>query len=104
MTLEDLIETLDSIVWYNGIYEGLEKIKEDLLIQNTNDKYTRFGKTTEYKHEEFYDDQFEIFWMMLVLLYGNYGTSPRSGWLEMENKEKIIEFIDKITKTGRGEK
>lgn len=50
------------------------------------------------KEENFNDSQFEIFWMMLVLQFGDYGTSPRSGWLEMDNKNEIIKFIDDITK------
>ena len=100
MKLEDLIGVLDSITWYNGIYEGLLKLKEDLINQKTDGNYLRTDDNLKEKHEEFDNDQFEIFWMMLVLLYGDYGTSPRSGWLYIENKEKIIEFIDKITKTS----
>ena len=100
MKLEDLIDALDGITWYNGIYEPLLKLKEDLINQKTDDNYLRKDNFLKGKHKGFDDDQFEIFWMMLVLLYGDYGTSPRSGWLEMKNKEKIIEFIDKITITG----
>lgn len=94
---DELIYALNVIVFSNGIYEPLLKLKEDLINQKTDDNYLLIGEFPKYKHEEFNDSQFEIFWMMLVLLYGDYGTSPRSGWLEMKNKEKIIEFIDKIT-------
>ena len=100
MKLEDLIDALDGITWYNGIYEPLLKLKEDLIHQKTDDNYTKVDEFLKVKHNGFDDGQFQIFWMMLVLLYGDYGTSPRSGWLEMKNKEKIIEFIDKITKTS----
>ena len=33
MKLEDLIDALDGITWYNGIYEPLLKLKEDLINQ-----------------------------------------------------------------------
>ena len=94
---DELIYALNAIVFYNGIYEPLLKLKEDLINQKTDDNYLLIDEFPEYKYEEYNDNQFNIFWMMLVLLYGDYGTSPRSGWLEMRNKEKIIEFIDKIT-------
>lgn len=100
MKLEDLIDALDGITWYNGIYVPLSDLREDLINKRTNDNYLLTNKNLKYKHKSFDDDQFQVFWMMLVLLYGDYGTSPRSGWLKMENKEKIIEFINKITITG----
>ena len=46
-------------------------------------------------------EQFQVIWMILVELFGNCGTSPRSGWLEMKNKDRIIKFIDSITRTSR---
>ena len=95
---EDIIYVLNSIVWYNGLYEQLLKLKEDIVKQKNNDNYLKINENLEPKFEGFNDAQFEIFWMMLVLLYGDYGTSPRTGWLLMENKEKIIKFIDDITK------
>ena len=101
---KDILDILDSITWYNGIGESLIKLKEDLIKQNDNGNYLIIDHNLEYKNKEFADEQFEIFWMMLVLLYGNYGTSPRSGWLEIKNKDKIINFIDKITKTTQEEK
>ena len=102
MNYEHLIEILDTITWYNGIYEPLLDLKKDLLDCNNRYNYLKCkDNSLEYKHESFYDNQFEIFYMMLVLMFGDYGTSPRSGWLYLINKEKIIEFIDRITKTGR---
>lgn len=100
---KDILDILDSITWYNGIGESLIKLKEDLIKQNDNGNYLIIDHNLEYKNKEFADEQFEIFWMMLVLLYGDYGTSPRSGWLEIKNKDKIINFIDKITKTTQEE-
>lgn len=93
---KNIIDVLDSIVWYNGIGDILLKLKEDI----TNSEGETYSKL-KYKYDEFSNNQFEIFWMMLVLMYGDYGTSPRSGWLNMENKNEIISFIDQITKTTK---
>ena len=93
---KNIIDVLNSIVWYNGIGDILLKLREDII--NSEDKtYSKL----KYKYDEFSNNQFEIFWMMLVLMYGDYGTSPRSGWLNMENKNEIISFIDQITKTTK---
>lgn len=100
---EQLIEVLNSITWYNCIYEPLLELKQDLVNLSNSGTYTKTNKSLEYKHDRFDDEQFEIFWMMLVLMYGEYGSSPRSGWLYLKYKEEIIEFIDKITKYGREE-
>ena len=90
----DLIDTLNSIVWYNGLYEPLLEIKR-IILETPEFKYNNMLRP---KGEIFKDCQFEIFWMILVVQFGDYGTSPRSGWLDMSNKDKIIDFIDDITK------
>ena len=97
---KNIIDVLDSIVWYNGIGDILLKLKED-IINSEGETYSKLKDDLKYKHDEFSNNQFEIFWMMLVLMYGDYGTSPRSGWLNMENKNEIISFIDQITKTTK---
>ena len=91
---EDIIYVLNAIVWYNGLYEPLLEIKK-IILETPKFEYNYMSRPDGGYFE---DDQFEIFWMMLVLKFGNYGTSPRYGWLEMENKNKIIKFIDDITK------
>lgn len=83
----DIIEALNSIVWYNGIYDFLEDVKNG--VSKCNIGY--------YNHTYPMGEQEQIFWMLLVLLFGDYGTSPRSGWLEMEHKEEILDFIDRLT-------
>ena len=90
---ENLIAVLDCIVWYNDLYKPLLEIKK-MILKNSEFEYNHLLRP---EGEDFKDDQFEIFWMMLVLQFGDYGTSPRSGWLEMNNKDKIINFIDSIT-------
>lgn len=91
---EDIIEVLNAIVWYNGLYEPLLEIKK-IILETPKFEYNHMLRPDGGYFEA---NQFEIFWMMLVLKFGDYGTSPRYGWLEMENKDKIIKFIDDITK------
>ena len=32
----------------------------------------------------------------MVLMFGDYGTSPRFGWIEIENKDKALDFLNSI--------
>ena len=41
-------------------------------------------------------DDGNIFYGMLVLLYGDYGTSPRGGWLESDTEEIIASINEEI--------
>lgn len=92
---EDLLDALDAVVWYNGFGEIIsewEKLEpEDGIIH-----------AEYYKHG--YDpntiDQLEPIWMTAVLLFGDYGTSPRSGWIE--DVESFRKFCHRITQTDRG--
>lgn len=82
----DWVDILDSITWYNGLAEDIISWK-DLPL-------------TEYKYilcPHPMDPQLEIFWMMCVLQFGDYGTSPRSGWIE--DIDGFKKFIDDITRT-----
>ena len=93
----NLKEAINSIVWYNGLYEFLQPLKaaiEERDSEHINsvsvigcDWYEKLLKES---------DQVQFLWMLLVLMYGDYGTSPRTGWLYMENKDEIIKFIDEI--------
>lgn len=39
------------------------------------------------------DPVIELLWMILVIKFGNYGTSPRSGWIESKNKDRVISLL-----------
>ena len=49
----------------------------------------------ENNSEAEWTDDGDIIYGILVLLYGDYGTSPRSGWIK-ENKENVILCIKNI--------
>ncbi len=42
------------------------------------------------------ENQLQVIWMIAVSLFGNYGTSPRSGWIESNRYKDFCEWIDKI--------
>lgn len=42
-------------------------------------------------------DDGNIIYGFLVMMYGDYGTSPRSGWFSNENQKSISECIYEMT-------
>jgi hypothetical protein len=97
---EDLIDALDSVTWYNvSLAEEIVHWKDPGYFMEGEsgtlswywDKFINFSLEKRY--------QIEVIWMICVNLFGDYGTSPRSGWIE--NKEAFFEFVDEITKTHR---
>lgn len=86
-----LIGFLNCITWYNGLAPAILKWK-DVCVED-NLPYVRCP-------EETYDNsQLQIIWMIMVYLFGDYGTSPRSGWILKENKEAFDIFINLICTT-----
>lgn len=88
--MADIIDALDLVVWYNGMGEDVSEWK----VLPTN-KYGSINRPDN----SMGNDQLEMLWMICVCLFGNYGTSPRSGWIE--DVEAFRKFVDAITKTDR---
>lgn len=95
---EDLINALDSVTWYNGLAEEIVHWKDPGYFDESADylnwNWDRFNDFSLEMRE-----QIEIIWTICVILFGDYGTSPRSGWIE--KKEAFYEFVDEITETYR---
>lgn len=91
---------LDSVTWYNGLAEYVVKWKQEALaISENGDKYFRVdpmlydaGK----RHARIFY-QLQVLWMIAVDKFGNYGTSPRTGWIE--NISLFVLWCDEITQT-----
>lgn len=84
------IEAFIDISEYNGYEEEVKLILDNLYQANKVGLYAMKPHT---------DCEFvDIFWAWLVLRYGEYGTSPNSGWIEDENTILLYEVISNIMK------
>ena len=91
----DMLDALDNVVWYNDLGEYVADWKE------LKPDMTGYIRPT-YRDNCYSDDivnQLEVLWMIAVSMYGDYGTSPRSGWII--NTDDFYEFVNHITKTYR---
>lgn len=89
--LEKIRDALDSVVWYNGYWDTVKEWIDDLEKLSDIETF--------YRPKPITDEGAEVLWMICVLLYGNYGTSPRSGWVE--KTKECREFLIWLTKDTR---
>ena len=91
-------------IYYNGYETFFDELKKQThyhknityefvveYVSNCTPK--RYYTTPNVKYTYEYG-QVEIIWMILVLMFGNYGTSPRTGWIEKDKFPELINFIE----------
>lgn len=96
--MDDTLETLGTIVWYNGWYDMLQKIKTHIQQEvetNKSKQYYNIGKP-DFLIKIDCDLFPNTIWSILVLQCGDYGTSPRTGWIEIKKAKDAIEIIDAL--------
>lgn len=87
---ESLYEAIRTIVFYNGHSEWLEELIQ-ALEEKKKEKYSNYPNplpTSEWHTEK------HMIWMLLVGMFGDWGTSIRSGWIEQH--DECIAFIKSI--------
>lgn len=77
---DDLIRNILAAFWYNRSDSEVKEVCEELK--------NRFAKH-KCQHTTDGDDLYSTF----ILLFGDYGTSPRGGWLEKITPEFMINAI-----------
>lgn len=92
--LHDILYALDSAAGYNGLSRYIQEWKN--IPENPYGSYWPIYSEQAGGNSTIHD-QLQIFWMIAVELFGECGTSPRSGWIEKENLESFHEWIDEIT-------
>lgn len=91
---EKLLDALDSVTWYNGLAEQVLEWKK-IPVEPTID-----GKPQiKHLYSSLDGEQLEVIWMIAVSLFGDYGTSPRTGWIT--DVKGFYKFIDRITSLHR---
>lgn len=100
MKANDMIYALGSIVWYNGYYLEIQRWievgdKQPMWCVECPLEFPKHGTNNEY-----YDyGALQIIWMMCVCMFGDYGTSPRFGWVtDWHECRKFLEKICELSK------
>ena len=90
----NIFDGLDSVVWYNGLGDFVIKwadIEPNEYGQITSDQAYR-----QYQNSQSLYYQLQVLWIICVTMFGDYGTSPRCGWIEdVVSFRQFIKFICK---------
>lgn len=110
-----LLDALHSWFWYNGLLEknsdeliGFENIpvaKYDknclilklisILRETEDDILTLISLEEKYNiNMSSTDKELNVLWILLVEMFGNCGTSPRTGWIE--KRKDCADFLETI--------
>ena len=87
-----LYEALEDIIWYDNHSDWLKKLCVN--IEKAKEEGHNFS---EFPFDEWHTEKHTI-WMLLVGMFGDWGTSIRSGWIEKH--DECIAFINNITKNS----
>ena len=89
----DMLDALDSVTWYNVLAEYVFKW---IFIEPDKTGHIHANYSGECIEDEC---QLQTLWMIAVCLFGEYGTSPRGGWIE--DIDGFRNWCLAITKTWR---
>lgn len=88
--MNDIKLALETAIYYNG-YEKV--VREWSNLKPTTGENLLFRPPLDYNDYEV--AQLELIWMILVVMFGDWGTSPRYGWID--NISEFINFLRQIT-------
>ena len=96
--MNDLKEALKTAMRYNGLNEPVREWKNYPLTKygyiNFDNQYDWNNSNGNTYMGAMDEGALQLIWMILVLMHGNYGTSPRFGWIEdVEGFKKTIDEI-----------
>lgn len=93
---EKLLSALDRVTWYNGLGDDVLSWKT-LPVSMDMRGHTQMEKPDYIQARSYRGSQLEVIWMIAVCMFGEYGTSPRTGWIT--DIYGFYDFIDRITAT-----
>lgn len=95
-----LLDALDGVTWYNGLAEEVFGWTFLPTEGQEDRKIITFPRSVNPMNPD--GQQLEVIWMIAVILFGDYGMSPRTGWIE--DIEGFREFCQDITMTWKDKK
>ena len=101
-------QALNSVFWYEGLLRkdaANDTYAKNSIILKIIDglrQAAALGTGSFYTFEMLPEDfdwqhRHTVIWQILVEMFGNYGTSPRTGWID--NPGECADFLEKIIST-----
>jgi len=81
------IESLVMSYYYNRDREAIINMIAGVINRINNLPYNELNAG---------DDDTDILMGAIVIHFGEYGTSPRYGWIDEEHKENVLNILDEL--------
>ena len=99
-------EALSSVLWYNDadaeIIDGFIEYIDDCSQIDPGygiKPYAPFPNDPLITRQDVFEDRLNsVIWQMLVLMFGDYGTSPRYGWID--DTRGSIAYLEDLRSLG----
>lgn len=101
--MKEYLEALDNVTDYNGLAPVVFK----WYFLTSDSEYCKdycIPCPHDYADDdpEFWSDQqLQVLWMIAVSMFGEWGTSPRFGWIEKEREAAFKQWVLDITWSWR---
>lgn len=82
--------------WYNGQGDDFDIVIRYLKTQRSNPNHKKTISKPQFIKSDGSTPELELFWMILVEMYGDYGTSPRSGWMYVDELDECLNHLSEI--------
>lgn len=91
ITSDMIVNAIKDAVWYNDLEAFIRHWIA--VLENADNDYVLCPTTYEVLKEH---RDLQFIWMIIVLMFGDYGTSPRGGWVESDKRNDTIMFLKNI--------
>lgn len=113
-----LLQALHGWFWYNGLLDQVDdewvefgpeeprfarpKYDENCVIlklitvlrETDTESLTSSYLREHFNLDMYYNDELNVLWLLLVKMFGDYGCSPRSGWIE--KRSACADFLETV--------
>jgi len=83
-------EWIESLIWsyfYNRDRQDIINMIQGVINRILDKPYNEVNAG---------DDDTDILMGAIVHMYGDYGTSPRFGWIDAEHKQHVIDILNEL--------
>jgi hypothetical protein len=94
------LESMLDIAYYNGLIKDCERLFTNIYAGMCGEEES--VPLPEWLKEYDCNHFLRVLWSILVIEYGDYGTSPRFGWIYTDTgvKEVLEEFYEYVEDNG----
>lgn len=93
---DTILGALRGVIWYYNRENEMVKIKHSIEREMSVHRNEQDRQNVSMPNIANSSEQVEFIWMLIVQMFGDYGTSPRSGWIQYDRLDDALEFVNML--------